>query len=1103
MANETGEQFTTSLKVFATDVTKKFSLAVSFSPEDQLKTPVKTLLVHTGNLLNIDVNAVTEVRVDELAGRPDIGVTTGDVLSGYIELKAPGKGADTRKLKGADKTQWGKFTDLPNLIYTDGNEWALYRDGERIGKIIRLSGDVTLDGAEAITPDNADNLLELFRDFLKWEPIVPSTPKALAKMLAPVCRLLRTDVLTALADPDSALSYLANDWRKYLFPDADDKQFANAYAQTLTYALLLARLSGTQEMSIAEAAKSIRTGHRLLSDTLKILGDEAALEQIEVPVRLLERIIAAIDLAALTKKVSGDLWLYFYEDFLAEYDPKMRRDRGVYYTPVPVVQAQIRLVAELLETRFDAEFSFVDPHVITLDPATGTGTYILSAVQHGLDQIARVKGVGMRRNAATTAAKNVHAFELLVGPYAVAHLRLTQQILGEGGALPDDGVHVYLTDTLESPHATPPGHFPMVYKVLGEEHIRAQKVKVHTPVLVCIGNPPYNRQTIEQGEQETETRKGGWIRFGDRKKNETGILQDFLDPLAETGQGVHAKNLYNDYVYFWRWALWKVFESGEKRGIINFITASSYLRGPGFTGMRQVMRSIFDELWIIDLEGDNLGTRKTDNVFAIQTPVAIAIGVRYGEPQPDTPAIVHYSRIEGTQQEKLETLAEVTRFDSLRWRNCLSGWTDPFLPVSENDYWNWPLLTDLFPWQENGMQFKRSWPIGESVEVLERRWETLLNAPKTQRGTLLKETGARKSTKKYHKLDDSETFLPALADLKPGDAPTTPTRYAYRSFDRHWAFKDNRLCDRPRPTLLRSHSRHQMYMTSLLTNVLGHGPSVVATGLIPDLDHFRGSFGAKHIIPLWRDTEGTEPNITHTLLSILQTAYNREVSAEDVFAYCYAVLFPPQYVAEFWEELTIPGPRVPITRDATLFQQAAAFGRQLLRLHTYGERCVPDGERAGKMPQGRARCLVGTPVIPEEYPEEFSYDASIQKLHIGKGVFGHVRQEVWEFSVSGLQVVKSWLGYRMKKRSGKKSSPLDEIRPTTWQFDEELLDLLWLLEHTVDLLPELTTLFQDILKSDLFASSDFPQPTEQERKGPQPKKQKKPAPPAPLLELIN
>ena len=411
------------------------------------------------------------------------------------------------------------------------------------------------------------------------------------------------------------------------------------------------------------------------------------------------------DAEALTRKAKGDPWLYFYEDFLAAYDPKMRKDRGVYYTPVEVVQAQVRLVAQLLEERFDADFSFVNEKVITLDPGAGTGTYILAALQHGLHRVEQEKGPGMRANFATQAAQNLHAFELLVGPYAVAHLRLTQQILAEGGQMPPDGVHVYLTDTLESPYQPPP-QYHMLYKELGEEYKRAQRVKADVPVLVVIGNPPYDRQQIEAEEAGLVRRKGGWVRFGEGGKEGEGYPQDFLKPLEALGWGVHAKNLYNDYVYFWRWALWKVFENKGGPGIVSFITASSYLRGPGFAGMRRVMRETFDELWIIDLEGDNLGARKTENVFAIQTPVAIAVGVRYGEPQPETPAAVHYTRLSGTEEEKLKTLEQVTRFADLPWRACLPGWTDLFLPTSDKPYWNWPLVTDLFPWQVNGVQFK-------------------------------------------------------------------------------------------------------------------------------------------------------------------------------------------------------------------------------------------------------------------------------------------------------------------------------------------------------------------------------------------------------------
>ena len=190
-------------------------------------------------------------------------------------------------------------------------------------------------------------------------------------------------------------------------------------------------------------------------------------------------------------------------------------------------------------------------------------------------------------------------------------------------------------------------------------------------------------------------------------------------------------------------------------------------------------------------------------------------------------------------------------------------------------------------------------------------------------------------------------------------------------------------------------------------------------------------------------------------MEALAQAYGQPVTAEDLFAYCYAVLASPDYVHRFWDELTIPGPRLPITRDAALFARVADLGRRLLWLHTYGERLVPPGHKPGRIPPGKAKCLKGTPAAPEKYPEKFSYDLAGRQLHVGEGVFGPVRPEVWEFSVSGFQVVQHWLAHRMKKGAGKKSSPLDKIRPAAWQFDEELLDLLWVLEHTVDLWPSL------------------------------------------------
>jgi hypothetical protein len=275
-------------------------------------------------------------------------------------------------------------------------------------------------------------------------------------------------------------------------------------------------------------------------------------------------------------------------------------------------------------------------------------------------------------------------------------------------------------------------------------------------------------------------------------------------------------------------------------------------------------------------------------------------------------------------------------------------------------------------------------------------------------------------------------------------------------------------------------------MTSLLTGVIGTGPGAVACADVPDLHHFRGSFGGCDAIPLWRNPEGTEPNVTGGLLDALRGPLGHEVAAEDLFAYAYAVLAGPGYVERFSEELTLPGPRVPITKDAALFARAVALGRRLVWLHSYGRRMVPAGETRGRVPQGTARCVRGVPGTAAEYPEAFSCEDTPRILRVGKGEFAPVPRDVFEYSVSGLQVVKSWLRYRMKAGAGKSSSPLDAIRPEAWtaQMTQELLELLWVLEATVALQPTLAALLDEICAGALFEAGELPQPSARERQPP-------------------
>ena len=1073
------------LQEFSKSVTENFSTNIDAQPEDQLKPAVTNLLKSIGQNDRSKIVVRTEARHEDVRGRPDLGVAVDGLLSGFIELKAPGLGSNPERLKGdQNRKQWENFKSIPNLIYTDGNEWSLFRTGKQIGKTVRLNGDITKDGIKAVIKEDADNLQSLLLDFLNWNPIVPRSPRDLAKYLAPLTRFLRHEVELALETEDSALSLLAREWRNYLFPEVDNHQFADAYAQTLTYALLLARISGADDLSPDAASNILDKGNSLLATTLKILAQKEAREEISVGYDLLVRFLSALDPSEVLKR-APDLWLYFYEDFLAAYDPKLRKDYGVYYTPVAVVECQVRLVSQLLKERFGKKLSFADDGVTFLDPAVGTGTYLVYAIQHALRIVRDRSGPGAVPGRASLLAKNMYAFEFLVGPYAVAHLRLTQEILSEGGSLPDGRLQVYLADTLESPFTTPPGALDLTHKPLVEERRRAREVKETKNILVCIGNPPYDRQTIEQGDSTTQ-RKGGWVRFRDEGQ-QSPILEDFLDPARRAGQSVHLKNLYNDYVYFWRWALWKLFEHQDTGGVLSFITASSYLAGPGFVGMREVMRRTFDELWIINLEGDNLGARKTENVFNIQIPVAIAVGVCKGKPNRNTPAKVHYTKITGTREDKLGNLETVKVFEYLKWRDCPSGWQDRFLPEGTGDFFAWPALTDIFPWQQSGVKIGRTWPLSFDPETLKQRWKTIAGSGSNRKGLFVERPTGRKAK------DRPENSYPlpvepdkSILDLDASSKMPDVVRYGYRSFDRMYILADARLIDRASPSLWTTHSNQQIYMATLFAQPLGHGMAATLSSSIPDLDCFRGSFGAKYVTPLWRDSEATQSNVTNGLLDTLSREFKRKLIPEDLFAYCYAILVSPAYVETFWEELSTPGPRIPITKKPELFDKAVEAGRRLIWLHTYGERFVPKRKTQGDVPVGKAKCLKAISDTESAYPEEFSYDTTTNEIHFGDGRFGHVLPEVWEFEVSGLKVVQSWLSYRRKSGSGKRSSSLDEIRPRKWtaQMTDEFLELLWVLEHTVAMFPDLQNLLEKIVAGPCFSAKELPQPTEAERQSP-------------------
>ncbi len=1068
-----------ALQTMAEKISAKLSQLTPGEPEDQLRAPFESFMADLGRAWSWNVVCTGETPLPGRLGRPDYAVHREKLLAGYVELKAPGVGANVARFKGHNREQWKRFSAIPNILYTDGNEWALYRSGERVGQVVRLVGDIATDGKQAVTAPNADALEPLLRDFLSWDPFIPTDRKGkidlkgFAALLAPLCRMLRHDVIDALRDPTSPLVQLAIDWRQLLFPDAPDKQFADAYAQTVAFALLLGRSEGADPLTLDSAVAALAAGHNLLSRALQVLTDPAARAEMTASLDLLLRVIAAVPPATFIGP--EDPWLYFYEDFLAAYDPKLRKDAGAYYTPVEVVRVQVRLIDDLLVNRLGRPLGFADPGVVTLDPAAGTGTYLLGVIEHTLGRIAIEQGAGAVPGQATTLADNLYGFELMVGPYAVTELRVSRALRDRGAVLTKEGTHIYLTDTLESPHVEPP-QLPLFLQPIAVQHAKALKVKSQAPVIVCLGNPPYDRH--EAAGNDNKARTGGWVRWGDDGKGVGAIFRDFLDPATAAGHGVRVHNLYNLYVYFWRWALWKVFEhtTASGPGVVSFISASSYLDGDAFCGMREHMRRLCDEVWILDLGGEGRGTLKSDNVFAIQTPVAIAVAVRSRKEKEDKAAKVHYARIEGVREAKLAVLDAISDFASVKWQDCADGWQAPFRPAGNGRYFGWPLLTDLMPWQQSGVKAGRTWVISPEEESLKKCWRALLNAKQEERRNLFKDSPTgRKAHDSAQQLPPLKAKLKPIAELIKGTHSPDIIRFAYRSFDRQFIFADARLLDRPSPVLWHAHSEQQIYLTTAFTQALANGPGATACALIPDLHHFSGR-GAKDVVPLYRSADATEPNLLPDLLDLLGKAYQRPVTPEDFLAYVYGVLAQPAFTARHAKELETRELRVPLTQDATLFEKVSETGARLLWLHTYGERFVPSGRQRGHIPSGAAKCVKAIPGDMAGYPGTFDYDSAARTLHVGAGEFAPVAREVFEFEVSGLKVVQSWLKYRMKNGAGKKSSPLDDIRPERWtsRFTTELLELLWVLEATVEGYPEQAKLLEAVVSGPCFQADELP-----------------------------
>lgn len=1067
---------------------KLANIAIGGTPEDQLRGPLDTLvreLAEIGGLPAGSVHLVGETTLADLKTRPDFAVTVANALVGFIEIKAPGKGADPRRFDDAhDKDQWNKLKSLPNLIYTDGHAFSLWRDGKLEGAIARLEGNLETAGAKLAAPAS---LLALVIDFLRWIPIPPKNAKNLAGISARLCRLLRDEVVEQMARSSPGLTGLANDWRKLLFPQADDAQFADGYAQAVTFGLLVARardisLSGGTET----AAQELRKTNTLIGTALRLLTDDPSNQDVlKTSLGTLTRVLDAVDWHTISKD-KPEAWLYFYEEFLEVYDNRLRKLTGSYYTPPEVVSAMVNLVDEALRgPLFDRPLGFAASDVVVADPAAGTGTFLLGVLRRIAATVTDDQGAGAVRGAIEAAARRVVGFEIQFGPFAVAQLRLIAELQALMNAPPLPELRLFITDTLGNPFIEEET-LGQLYEPIAKSRRDANRVKKEQRITVVIGNPPYKNQAGGLG---------GWIENGSAGR--MAPMDRWLPP-SEWAAGAHAHHLKNLYVFFWRWATLKVFGTGwhdatgqpdeDRYGVVCFITVAGFLNGPGFQKMREDLRRDCSEIWVIDCSPEGHQPDVPTRIFqGVQQPACIVLAARSAGKNRDVPARLRYATLpEGRREQKFETLAELS-LDSSVWTDGAAGWRDPFLPEHRSGWASLPALAELFIRSSPGVKTHRTWVIAPDIQSLERRWKVLRSERNLEKKEHLFHPDRDRSISKTVTVALGSHHVRPTTVAKDQGAVVPPCRYGFRSFDRQWIIPDHRLLSTARPQLWAEYSSQQIYLTCLEAHAPESGPAITFTSLIPDNDHYKGSFGGR-VFPLSRDHAGTQPNVKAALLAYLAQIYGRRVTAEEVMAYLAAVMAHPAFTARFKDDLVRPGLHVPITACDSLFTEAVALGAEVIWLHCYGERFAdPQAGRpkhAPRLPKASApRIPAGgaIPSAPEPLPDTMDYDPVARRLNIGKGYVENVTPQMWAYEVSGKQVLGHWFSYRRRDRSRpvigdrRPPSPLDSIQPDHWlpEYTTDLLDLLHVLGRLIALEPKQADLSDRICAGPLRSADEL------------------------------
>ena len=1001
-----------------------------------------------GDLQQLLESVLPEIRVTnepkrQSCGAPDYILTKKEIPVGFIEAKDIGD-SDLKGLKKTgNKEQFDRYkASLNNLIFTDYITFYLYRDGELV---IEISiAEINSSGIKAL-PQNFVIFENLIRDFSTHIGQTIKSSKKLAEMMAGKARLLSDIIGNALVSDekrqeDSTLKEQMSAFREILIHDITPESFADVYAQTIAYGMFAARLhdSTLPTFTRQEAAELIPKSNPFLRKLFGYIAGPDIDDRIKWVVDSLADIFLACDVEQLLKNYGKatkmeDPIIHFYETFLSEYDPKLRKARGVWYTPQPVVNFIVRAVDDILKSEFDLPQGLADTsktkikvnlqatdnrykdnirtvdkevhRVQILDPATGTGTFLAEVIKHVHLKFKGQQGI-WSNYVENQLLPRLNGFELLMASYAMAHLQL-DLLLKDTGFKPtsNERLRVYLTNSLEESH---PDTGTLFANWLSTEANEANHIKRDTPVMCVIGNPPYSGES---------SNKGKWIMdlMEDYKKEPGG-----KEKLKEQ----NSKFINDDYVKFLRYGQHFIEKNGS--GVLAYINPHGFLDNPTFRGMRWNLLKTYDKIYTIDLHGNAKkkevcpdGTADV-NVFDIEQGVSINLFVKTGQKKQNELGKVFHYDLYGKRDFKYDFLAKQS-IGTIDFTN-FEPFKNDFLfkkinQILYNEYNKGINPTELFKVNVMGFQTHRD------AFCTDENKTTLY----TRLYDFSIDDGSETEISARFDVKSSTDFKikNAQIELAKVEIKKEIIKCNYRPFEEKYIYFDRIVVDRPRKELL-THSKNKENI------LLGIGRQGLAIGDLEwclatvsknpvDANMFRR--GGVNLFPLYlysektgqlslEETSDRTPNLNFEIVAEISkdlglTFTNEKEKTRNTFApidlldYIYSVLHSPTYREKYKEFLKIDFPRVPYPKDAAIFWKLVQLGSQIRTIH-----------------------LLESPLI-EKYITEYPIDGDnvVYKPKFAEGkvyinetqYFENVPEVAWNFYIGGYQPAQKWL----KDRKGR------------------------------------------------------------------------------------